>query len=121
AVLSSTYLLLYCSELLLIGPRGQNVASVFSEPGENSCYVRGCLALSENDLRHAGAEGTMVIHFGEAEVFEGQVAQAVNRVVGRKFSAADLVEKFADGFSVHRCTQHAALSTQHSAFSNRPE
>jgi hypothetical protein len=48
----------------------------------------------------------MMIDFREAEIFEGHVAQTRDRVVGRELAFAYLVEKFADGFSVH-----SALST----------
>ena len=50
-----------------------------------------------------------MIDFGEAEIFEGQMAQAIDGVVGREFALADLLEKFADGFGVHE-SQIARLS-----------
>jgi len=42
----------------------------------------------------------MVIDFREAEIFERKMPQAVDRVVGSERPAADLLEKFADGFGV---------------------
>ena len=43
----------------------------------------------------------MMIDFGEAEVFKGQMSKAIDGAVGRKFAPADLLEKFADGFGIH--------------------
>ena len=42
-----------------------------------------------------------MINLGEAEVFKGQMAKTIDRVVRRKFSPAHLLEEFANGFSVH--------------------
>jgi hypothetical protein len=41
-----------------------------------------------------------MVHFGEAEIFKGEMAQAADSVVGRKFPGANFLEKFADGFGV---------------------
>ena len=54
-----------------------------------------------------------MIHFGEAEIFEWQVTQAVNGVVWAKLAAAHLVEKLANGFRVHG--EHSAVSARHPA------
>jgi hypothetical protein len=42
-----------------------------------------------------------MVDFGEPQVFEGHVAKTVDRIVGREFSLAHLLEQFADGFGVH--------------------
>jgi hypothetical protein len=52
----------------------------------------------------------MMIDFGEAEIFEGQMTQASDGIVGREFAFADLLEKLADGFGVQE-----ALSGRQSA------
>ena len=44
----------------------------------------------------------MVIHLGESEIFEWQMANALHRFVGRKLASAYLLEKFADGFGVQK-------------------
>jgi len=54
----------------------------------------------------------MVVQIGESQIFEGKMAQAVNRGVGRKLAPSYLVEQFADGVSVQRSTQRSALSIQ---------
>jgi hypothetical protein len=77
---------------------------------EDSGDLCGCLAFSEDDFGHASAQGAVMIDFREAEVLKGQVAQAVYRVVRRKFARADLCEEFADRFGVQE-----ALSARHSA------
>jgi hypothetical protein len=43
----------------------------------------------------------MMIELREAEIFEGQVAQALDSLIGGERAAVDPVEKFADGFGVH--------------------
>jgi hypothetical protein len=54
----------------------------------------------------------MMVDFGEAEIFEGQMAQASDGIVGREFAVADLLEKLADRFGVQRSTRQPALSIQ---------
>jgi hypothetical protein len=98
--------------LLFAGACSQDVAPVFGEPGEDSRDLRRRLAFTEDDLRHTRAQGAMMIDFGEAEILEGQMAQASDRSVGREFAFADLLEKLADRFGVQRSTQQPALSIQ---------
>ena len=43
----------------------------------------------------------MMIHLGESEILKRQMAQPVDRIVGREFSLTHLLEQFADGFGVH--------------------
>ena len=44
--------------------------------------LRGAFALAEDHFRHAAAERAMLVHLGEAEVLEGQMAQALERSSG---------------------------------------
>jgi len=77
---------------------------VLSQTGKDSGNLGGCLPLPKDDLRHAGAECTMVIDFSESEVFERKMAQAFDSIVGREIPAADVIEKFADGVGVQEET-----------------
>jgi hypothetical protein len=70
------------------------------------------LSLSQDHLRHPAAQRTVMIYLGKSQVFEGQMAQALDGLVRRKRASADLVEEFADGISVQG---HSAVSYQHSA------
>jgi len=88
-------------ELFLVGVRGQDIATILGQPRENLGDLRWSLPFSENHFGHAGAEAAMVIDLGEAEIFERQMAQAIDSIVRLEFAAADLLEKFADGFGVH--------------------
>ena len=108
AIFGGANFFLHSGKLLFVGARGQDVAAVFGEAGENSCDLRRGLAFSEDDFRHASAQGAVMIDFGEAEIFEGQMAQAGDGIVGREFALADLLEKLADGFGVQASTQHSA-------------
>ena len=58
----------------------------------------------------------MMIQFGEAQVLEWHMAQALHCFIGRELTPANLFEKFADGVSVQR--KHSAISSQHSADAN---
>ena len=72
----------------------------------------GVFPWPEDHFGHSVAQRAMVIHLGESQIFEWKMAQAVDRVVGRKLAPADLLEKFADGFGVQESTQPSALSIQ---------
>ena len=102
-------------KLFFAGARGEDVAALFSQSREDAGDLRRRLAFSENDFGHAGSQGAMMIDFREAEIFEGHVAQTRDGIVGRELALAYLLEKFADGFSVH-----AALGIRHLALSIQP-
>jgi hypothetical protein len=55
------------------------------------------LSLAEDHLRHALAEGAMVVDFGKAEVLKGQVAQALDGFIGRQFPLSHLLKQLAQG------------------------
>jgi hypothetical protein len=112
AILRRAYFLLYRGKLLLVGMRGQDIATMLCQPRENLRHLQRSLPFSENHFGHPCAQPAVMIDFSEAQVFKGQMAKAINRVVGRKFSPAHLLEKFADGFGVHVSTQQSALGTQ---------
>jgi hypothetical protein len=112
AIFGGANFFLYRGKLLFIGARGQDVAAVFGETGEDSRDLRRSLALSEDDFGHAIAQSAVVIDFGESEILERQVAEAGDRVVGRQFAFADLLEKLADRFGVQE-----ELNSRQSAFS----
>jgi hypothetical protein len=75
---------------------------VLREFPENSGNLRRTLSLAENDLGHSHAQCAVMVHFGEAKVFERQVSQLPDSVIGREFPGPDFFEEFADGVSVHR-------------------
>ena len=64
---------------------------------ENTGDLCGSFPLSKNHLRHAYAQTAMMINFRESNVFEGKMAQALHRIIGREFSRADLLEQFSYG------------------------
>jgi len=51
----------------------------------------------------------VMIDLGEAEIFEGQVTQAVNGAVRRELALAHFLEKLADGFGVQSSKQISIL------------
>ena len=58
-------------------------------------------AFAENYFGHALAEGAVVVELGEAQVFEGEMAQALDGFVGGQLAFADLSEEIAERFGVH--------------------
>ena len=52
----------------------------------------------------------MMVHLCEAQVFKGQVTQAIHGIIGRKLALPYLLEQLADGFGVH-----TALRTRRSS------
>ena len=56
--------------------------------------LRGRFAFSENDFREALAQGAVVVHFGEVQIFKGQIFQAFGGFRGSERAGAHLVEQF---------------------------
>ena len=61
----------------------------------------GRLSLAEDDLGKAVAEGTVVVEFREAEILEGEVADAVEGRVDAGCAAAHVFEQAAKVIFVH--------------------
>ena len=99
-ILDFGHFLFYRGQLLPTYPRRQDVAAVFGQTGKDGRHLGRSLARTENHFRHPVTQGAMVIQVGESQIFEGKMAQAVNRGVGRKLALSYLVEQFADGVSV---------------------
>src|SRR5579862_4090874 len=56
---------LYGGELLVVGSSGEDFATMFGEPSEDSRDLRRGLPFSENHFRHAGAQGAVMIDLRE--------------------------------------------------------
>jgi len=74
---------------------------MFSETGENMGNLLWRLALAEDDLGRSLPERSMMIDFGEAQVFERQVAQTFEGMVGGEATATNLTQQTAEGLGVH--------------------
>jgi hypothetical protein len=83
----------------------KNIVAVFGKTFENTGYLRRRFSLAEYDLRHSDSQSSMMIHFGEAQVLEGKVAQALNGIIRRNLSGSYLLQKFADGFRIQVTNQ----------------
>src|ERR1700677_593479 len=64
--------------------------------------LRGAFALAEDHLRYAAAERAMLVDFGEAEILEGQVAQALERRGSAHAAGRDLLQEPAQTLLAHR-------------------
>jgi hypothetical protein len=64
------------------GAGGEDVASVGGQAGEDFGYLSRGFALAENHFGHALAEDAVVVELGKAQVFEGEMAKALDGFVG---------------------------------------
>ena len=83
--------------LFLGGSRGQHVAAVGGEAGEDVGYLAGRFALGKDHLGHALAQGAMVVELGETEVLEGQVTEALDGFVGGEALFFELARTDCEG------------------------
>ncbi len=84
--------LLYDSELLFGGSRGEKIAAMLGQAFKDRRHPRGSLPFSEDNLWHADPECAVVIDFGKFEVLKWQMSQTSNRLIGREFSIPHLME-----------------------------
>jgi len=84
------------------GTCGEDVASMLGHAGKDGSYLRGGFARGEDDFRHAGAEGAMMIDLGEADVLERQIAQAIECVVYGGAAFANIVEQGFNAAAIHQ-------------------
>ncbi len=68
------------------------------QASEDSGELGRRFALGENHLGHALPESAMVVEFGEAQILEGQVAEALDGFVGREPLFLDLLKQLAQSF-----------------------
>jgi hypothetical protein len=62
------------------------------QPREDFRRLRRSLALSENHLWHARAQRAVMVNFGKSKIFKGQMAKAVDRIVGGELALAYLLK-----------------------------
>jgi hypothetical protein len=72
------------------------------QASEDVRYLARRFSLGKNHFGHSLAQGTMVVNLGEAEILEGQVAQALDGLVGGEALFSNLLEQLAKGLGVHR-------------------
>ena len=63
--------------------------------------LRGALALAEDHFRHAAAQRAMLVDLGEAEILEGQMAQALERRRRVQPARRDLLQELAQTLLSH--------------------
>ena len=85
-----------------LGAGGEHIVVRLGQRGEDGDDLGGGLALAEDGLRGAMAEGAVEIHPREAEILHRQVAQPGQRALGRERAARDLVEERSYFFAIHR-------------------
>jgi len=118
-VLGSPNFFLYGGELLFIGAGGKDISALFGQLCENGCNLCWSLTLSQDDFGHSVPQGTMVVDFGESEVFKGQMAQARHGIVGSEFATAYVFKQFADGVGVHNESVRVVRTVSRVAFRAR--
>ncbi len=89
----------------LVGAGYQDVVPAVA-PGEHGANDAGDLIgrfpASEDDFGKAPAERAMVVHFREAEVFEGQIAEALDGRGLSEAAGADVAKQLVQCLFVHR-------------------
>ena len=71
------------------------------------------LAPGEDNFGKALPQGAVMIHFGEAEVFEGQVLEALDGRTGCEFSSAHGFQNFQQVRFIHTIQPDEILSLAH--------
>src|SRR5512140_1744816 len=99
-------------KLRLCRARRENVVFPQREPLEDRSDVGSGFALSEDDLRHADPNGAMVVNLGEAEVFEREVLELLDRIVGRDLTLFDLLEELFQLIRFHAYEPESAYHPQ---------
>jgi len=89
--------------LFLGGSGCQHVAGVGCQALEDVGDLAWGFALGEDHLGHALAQGAMVIEFGETQILEGEMAQALDGFIGRHALFSYLLEELAEGWTIHGC------------------
>ena len=74
---------------------------VFGEAPHDGHDLVGSLALTEHGFRHAVAERAVQVHSREAQIFDGQRAQAEKRLLRRHGAVRDSLEEGSYFFPVH--------------------
>ena len=65
------------------------------------------LTQPEKDFRHAVAQRAMVVHLGESEVFEGQMADAFERFIHIRRTGANIFEQRTQLIFTFICCHHS--------------
>jgi hypothetical protein len=100
----------------LIGSaRGQDVAASLGHAGKDGGNLGGRLACGEDNFRHSSAQGAMVVELGEAEVFEGQVLEAIDGIANGSAPVADFVEESFEAKTIHFKNSYCGCSALRSA------
>ncbi len=59
-------------------------------------------SFAEDDLRHSGAQGAMMVDLGKAQILKWQMPQASDCVIGRELAASYIAKQFVERFRVQR-------------------
>ena len=107
AILRLAHSTAHRGELFFSSARGQHGRLVPRQPREDRRHLPGGLALGQHHLGEAGAQRAVVIHLGEVQVFERQVTEASDGLVGRELASAHVVEELSNSVGIQ-----VALSRQ---------
>ena len=84
-------------------------------PRQHGCddpgNVIGCLACSENDFGKALTQAPVMVYIGEAEVFEGQVSQPLERLIVRESAGLQIFENLTELIFSHKWNTHCTATS----------
>ena len=84
-----------------VGAGDQDVAGAGEKALGDGDHLLGCFAFGEDDFGHAVAERAMMVDFGEAQIFKGQVAKALDGAIDIHFPRAHLFEQRPELVLIH--------------------
>jgi len=91
-------------ECFFVGASDQDVVArilVAKHSAHDVGDMRRRLPLPENHFGIALAQGAVMVHFGDTDVFEGHMFQALDTGFGREFAFAHGFQKLQNFFGVH--------------------
>ena len=89
-------------EHLACRARSQHIASGLYHAHKNLRHLPGGLARGKNHLWHPSAQRAVMIDFSEAQVFEWQILQPVNRIINLQAALAYIVQQRFNVCAVHQ-------------------
>jgi len=92
-ILAAGQLSTHRSRALAVRPRDQHVRRIIEQALRDGHHLLRRLALGEDHLGHAVTQRAMMVHFGEAQVFEGHMPHADHSRIDIHSAAAHLLEQ----------------------------
>lgn len=84
-----------CLKLFFGRPRGENIPAMICQSLKNTCDLPWSLSLAEYDFRYSLAKCPVMIDLGKSEVFEREVAQPFDGLIGAQYPCPNLFKQLS--------------------------